>query len=154
MTQYNSAEVYTNANATIHKKLMGLLCKFDFKTEFYCGLKASELIIEVYKFLDVDRYYLFLPSRNLFLFCDISKISGLDLSNLLSKRTKIKQELVDKNDQLKNTIGIIKTTIPVEIKNLLNDVYRKISDLAFLQHLSNFDVQANILKAMLNTDSI
>lgn len=154
LTQHNAADVYTNAYAAIQKKLMGLLCKYEFKNEFYCGFKSGELIIELYKFVDTDRYFLFMPSKNLFLFCDISKLSGLDLSNLLSKRTKIKEELSDKNDQLKNTVGIIKTTIPSEIKNLLNEAYRKISDLDFLQHLSNVDVQANILKAMLNTDSI
>ena len=42
--------------------------------------------------------------------------------------------------------------MPVEIKTLLAEDYMKIEDIDFLQNLSNIDVQANILKTMLNTD--
>jgi hypothetical protein len=44
--------------------------------------------------------------------------------------------------------------MPPEIKNLLTDNYKKISDINFLENISNVDVQANILKTMLNTDII
>ena len=152
LVQYNAAEVYTNAYAVIQKKLMGLLCKYDFKTEFFCGLKAGSLVIEVYKFVDVDRYYLFFPSHNLFLFCDISKITGIDWNNALSKNERIIQELNDKNDRLKASVHVMKAYMPAEIKSLLNDTYKKVSEIDFLNNLSNADVQANILKTMLNTD--
>jgi hypothetical protein len=154
LVAYKPGEVYRNTYATIQRKLLGLLCKTDFKTEFCCGLKAGSIIIEVYKFMYEDRYFLFLPSRNLFLFCDLSKITDIDWSNTLSKKARIIQELQDKNNQLETTAAIMKTAIPPEIKTLLTEYYDKIDDVNFFQNMSNFDVQANILKTMLNTDII
>ncbi|PWS30345.1 hypothetical protein [Pedobacter paludis] len=152
LIDYQTKQVYTNVFATIEKKLMGKLCKYDFKTEFFIGLKSGELVIEVYKFLETDNYFLFFPSRNLFLFCDIEILNGLDQSNNLSEREKIVQELQYKNDKLSSNAAVLKTAIPDEIIALLEDSYHKISDINFLNHLNNFDVQSNILKAMLKTD--
>jgi len=152
LIDYQTKQVYTNVFATIEKKLMGKLCKYDFKTEFFIGLKCGELVIEVYKFLETDNYFLFFPSRNLFLFCDIEILNGLDQSNNLSEREKIVQELQYKNDKLSSNAAVLKTAIPDEIIALLEDSYHKISDINFLNHLNNFDVQSNILKAMLKTD--
>ncbi|SFE27637.1 hypothetical protein SAMN05518672_105134 [Chitinophaga sp. CF118] len=154
LTTYNPKEVYRNSHATIQRKLMGVLCKTDFKSEFICGLASSHLVLEIYKLLEEDKHFLFLPSRNVFLFCDLSKINGIDWSNTMSKKARLKQELMDKNDQLQSAANITKTTIPDEIKNLIKDYYDKIDDVNFLQNISNFDVQANILKSMLNTNSI
>lgn len=154
LTSYNSADVYANAHAVIQKKLLGLLCKYDFKTEFFCGLKAGNAIAEVYKFRDAERYFLFFPAKNLFLFCDYAKIENISRTNNISNKEKIIQELKDKNDQLQSRINVTKTHLPQEIKTLLAENYKKLTDISFLQSLSNFDAQANILKAMLNTDLI
>jgi len=152
LLQYAPAEVYTNAYATIHKKLLGLLCKYDFRSTFYYGLKAGDQILEVYNINDTDRYFLYSPAKQLFLFCDVTKIDTADLGNELSKKGAFVQELTAKNDQLNNSINIIKTTIPAEIKTLLIENYRKLNDINFLQNISQVDVQANMLKSMLNTD--
>ena len=154
LTTYNPKEVYRNAYATIQRKLMGTLCKLDFKSEFFCGLTSGHLVIEVYKLTGDERYFLFLPSRDVFLFCDIAKITGIDWTNTLSKKAKLKQELMDKNDQLQTAASITKSAVPDDIKNLIREYYHKIDDVNFLQNISNFDVQANILKSMLNTNSI
>ncbi|MHA4895098.1 hypothetical protein ACXZ1K_10115 [Pedobacter sp. PWIIR3] len=145
-------DMYVNAHASIQRKLMGQLCKFDFRTEFYCGLKSGQLIIEVYKFLDQDRYFLFFPSRNLFLFCELNDLKGIDFANHQSEKARIIQELSYKNDTLSSSSAALKTYIPAEIINLLKENYHKISDINFMDHLNNYDVQANILKAMLKTD--
>jgi len=147
------AEVYSNAYATIQRKLLGQLNKNDFRSEFYAGLKAGNQVIEVYKFTDMDRYFLYLASGNLFLFFDPASIQGVDTENTLSKRTRLMRELSDKNTRLESNIAATKAFIPVPLKNLLNEYYRKISDIDFL-HRSDFEIQANILKTMLNTDSI
>jgi len=152
LVQYNPSEVYTNAYAVIHKKLMGLLCKYEFKTEFFCGLKAGNLMMEVYKFLEVDRYFLFAPAKNLFLFCDIANITGIDWTNTVSKNERIIQELNDKNDKLNASVHVMKAYMPNDIKGILNDTYKKVSEIDFLNNLSNADIQANILKTMLDTD--
>ncbi len=154
LTHYNPAEVYSNAYAIIQKKLLGLLCKYDFKTEFLCGLKAGNAVAEVYKFLDTERYFLFYPVKSLFLFCDFTKIASISFTNQVSHKEKMIQELKDKNDQLQSSINVTKTYLPQEIKMLLAENYKKLTDISFLQNISNIDAQANILKAMLNTDMI
>lgn len=154
LIDYDQQNVYANTFATIEKKLMGLLCKYDFKSEFLYGLKSGTLIIEVYKFLATDKYFLFYPSRNLFLFCTPEQISGLDFSSTSSEKSKMIQELAYKNDKLKSNAAAVKTFIPAEIIKLLEENYTKISDINFLNNLNNFDVQANILKTMLNTDML
>lgn len=152
LIDYDPKDMYVNVHASIQRKLMGLLCKYDFKTAFFCGLKSGQLIIEVYKFIEADRHFLFFPSRNLFLFCDLQVLKDIDWSNNLSEKEKIIQELGYKNDKLESSAAALKSYIPLEIINLLEENYLKISDLNFLDHLNNFDVQANILKAMLKTD--
>jgi len=152
LVTYKPNEVYTNSYATIQKRLMGLLCKYDFKTEFFCGLKSGSQIAEVYKFVEANNYFLYSPPRDLFVFCDITRINGIDWSNNLSKKEKLINELNDKNDQLESSAGAMKSSMPAEIKTLLAEDYKKIEDINFLQNLSNIDVQANMLKTMLNTD--
>lgn len=154
LISFNEAEVYQNSYAVIEKKLMGMLCKYDFKTEFVYGLKSGMLIIEIYRFLEADQYFLFFPNRNLFLFCTLDEIAGIDVSNNLSEKMRMMQELSYSNDKLESKAAAAKTYIPPEIVALLEDNYNKIADINFLNELSNFDVQANILKAMLNTNII
>jgi hypothetical protein len=150
---YNPNEVYSNAHATIHRRLMGLLCKNDFRTVFYEGLKAGVAVIEVYKLTDADRYFLFSPVGNLFLSCDLAKVTGVDWSSTLSKKTRIIRELTEKNNKLAAAVSAAKTFMPDGIRDLLAESYKKIADINFLQS-SEFEVQANILKTMLNTDII
>lgn len=152
LIDYKESDVYVSNYGIIEKKLMGLLCKYDFKTEFVYGLKSGMLVIEIYKFLDAERYFLFFPNRNLFLFCTPEAIADIDMSTNLSEKGRMIQEMSYKNDKLESNAATVKTYIPPEIVSLLEDNYHKISDINFLNHLNNFDVQANILKAMLNTD--
>lgn len=154
LVQYNYNDTYHNTNAIIQRKLMGILLKREFRTEFYCGLKAGNLILEVYKFMDEDRHFLFSPANNLFLFCDVTKLSGIENNSNLSKKEKLAHELQDKIDKLQSDVVTMKSYMPPEIKSLLAENYKKIADINFLQSLSDVDVQANILKAMLNTDII
>jgi len=145
-------KMYVHVFASIEKKLMGLLCKYEFRSTFLMGLKSGEMVMEIYRFLDTDRHFLFFPGRNLFLFCDLTLLNEIDQSNNLSEREKIVQELEYKNDRLTSNATVLKTAIPAEIIQLLDDSYLKISDINFLNHLNNFDVQSNILKAMLKTE--
>ncbi|MBD1395318.1 hypothetical protein [Mucilaginibacter glaciei] len=154
LLQYTVKDVYSNEYATIQRKLMGSLCKYDFKTQFYCGLRASDVILEVYKFVEVNKYFIFSPLNSLLLFCDVNKLGNLDLKNTVSKRERMMRELRDKNMQLKGSAGLIKTNLPANITDLLADDYKKIADVNFMQHMNTFDVQANVLKTMLNTEII
>jgi len=152
LIDFKPEDMYMSIHASIQKKLMGQLCKYDFRTEFYCGLKSGQLIVEIYKFIDHDQRFLFLPNRNLFLFCDLNDFKGINFENNQSEKSRIIQELAYKNDTLTGSAAALKTYIPPEIVSLLKENYTKISDIDFMDHLNNFDVQANILKAMLKTD--
>ncbi|MGY3214638.1 hypothetical protein [Mucilaginibacter sp. HD30] len=154
LTTYQPNEVYINASAVIERKLMGKACKHDFRTEFYCGLKTGNLALEVYKFMDEDTYYLFYPSRNLFLLCDAAILSSIDQATEVTRNERIIQELLDKNDQLQSSAALARIYIPHEVSTLLAENYKKITDINFLQNIAGFDAQANILKTMLNTDII
>lgn len=149
---YNLNAIYSTNYAIIEKKLLGKLCKYDFKTDFYCGLKAGNVVVEVYKIQNIESYFLFLPSRNLFLFFDLAKIKELDMETSISKKSTIIQELRYKTDRLESSILGLKRYIPPDIKTLLQESYNKISDISFLNTISNADVQANVLKTMLRTD--
>lgn len=149
---YENEKVYVHNYATIEKKLLGKLCKYDFKCEFYRGLKAGTIVIEVYKLIDSEIYFSYHPTKNQFLFCDAEKIKALELENTRTHKATIMQDLQYKIDRLEGTIGLSKTHIPNDIETLLSDSYEKISDISFLDNMSNADVQANILKTMLNTD--
>lgn len=154
LVQYDPAKVYANAHAIIEKKLLGLLCKYDFKTELFFGLKAGNTVLEVYKFLGTDRYFLFYPAKNLFLFCDFKKLENINQTNQISHKEKMILELKAKSDQLQSSINVAKVYLPQEIKTLLAENYKKLTDISFMQNISNIDAQANILKAMLDTDMI
>ncbi|TWR30274.1 hypothetical protein FPZ43_04870 [Mucilaginibacter pallidiroseus] len=152
LIEFEPKEVYTNAHAIIQRKLMGLLCKYDFKSAFFCGLKTGNLIIEVYKIIDTDIFYIFYPTRNLFLLCDADEMKAISKTIAVERHDNIVDELKNKNDQLLSNIAVAKTNLPANIRQLMADHYKKISDVNFMQNIANFDAQANILKAMLNTD--
>lgn len=154
LIHYEAVEVYANAHAIIQRRLMGLMCKYDFRSEFYCGLKTGDLIIEVYKFMDHEIYYIFFPSRNLFLLCDPVEMEQITNTIEKDRPNTIIMELRNKNDQLRSNAAVVKTFLPPEIRALLADHYKKISDIELLHNISDFDAQANILKTMLNTDII
>ncbi|TDX00604.1 hypothetical protein [Dinghuibacter silviterrae] len=159
LIQYNPAEVYINAHAVIHRRLMGQLHKVNFNCTFQMGLKAGSQVLEVYKFEDPSpgsgaaKHFLYLANGNVFLFVDPVKLQGLDTDSGASKKVRLTRELTDKNTRLESNIAAAKTFIPVPVKDLLAEYYRKISDINFLEQ-SDFEVQANILKSMLNTDII
>lgn len=152
LLKYTPEVVYTNAYVVIQRKLMGVLCKYDFRSSFFCGLKAGEMIAEVYQINDTDRYFIYFLARGIFLFCDMTKINNNGQNNELSKKEVFIRELADKNDLLNNRVNIAKSTIPAEIKSLLTDNYKRLNEIDFLENISDIDVQANMLKTMLNTD--
>lgn len=154
LMQYAPGEVYKNPYAVIQRKLLGVLCRYEFRSGFYTGLRTGDAVAEVYRITDTDRYYVYFPAQSLFLFMDISKLAGLKENTETSRKEQFIQELNDKNNQLQNKINLVKTTLPPDIRALLTENYKKLNDIDFLQSIGSVDAQANILKAMLNTDMI
>jgi hypothetical protein len=154
LISFQPEEVYRNGYATIDKKLMGLQCKYNFNNIFFCGLKAGSSLLELYRMIEEDINFVYYPARNFFLICDKEKIEGINPADALSKRAKVVKELTEKNLKLEQSVATEKTGIPPDIKKLLTDYYEKVNDMDFMDFMDDFDVQANILKAMLNTESM
>lgn len=151
---FEADDVYKNGYAIIEQKLMGLQCKHKFNNKFYCGLKSGGLLLEVYQMIDEDVYFVFYPARHLFLICDYERIAHINPSEGLSKRAKVVIELTEKNIVLERQAITAKTAIPEDIEKLLNEYYEKINGMDFMDFMDDFDIQANILKAMLDTESM
>lgn len=154
LMEYEPEHMYKNGYAAIEKRLMGLQCKHDFKNTFYCGLISGNLVVEIYKLIGEDVYFLFYPDKKLFVDFPFAKISTIQLSDELSRKNKIIKELEERNDSLKNSETSVKTNLPADVAALLVAYNEKISSIDFIDFIDDYDVQANILKTMLNTDRI
>lgn len=150
LTAFSEPEVYRNAHAVIQRKLMGLLCKHEFRVHFMCGLNAGSQILEVYRIPDTGVTFIYYSGRNLFLLCDSQEIAAIR-GELSERPPDIVEDLRNRTDQLKSIMALAKVKIPPDIRALMADHYKHISDINFLQDIANYDAQANILKAMLNT---
>ncbi len=152
-TQYNLDEEYKNGYGIIDKKLLGLQCKHGFTNVFICGLKADDDTLEIYKMTASDTYFLFYPRRNFYNNFDFARISDIAIQEVQSSKAKMAQELTAKNEQLRNTESQLRKNRTPEVKELLNSYLERISSLDFLD-TSDHEVQANILRAMLNTNGL
>lgn len=154
LISFDPEHVYRNGYAIIEKKLLGLQCRQKFSNVFYLGLKAGTLLLEVYHMTGEDVYFIYYAARNLFLVCDYEKIAAIDPEQGFSKRARVVEELTEKNIQLEQQTEKTKTQIPEDIRRLLQEYFDKVNSMDFMDFMNDFDVQANILKAMLNTESM
>ena len=154
LLEFEIGQVYKNGYGVIDKKLLGLQCRYEFKNTFVGGLKDDDRSLELYKILNEEIYFIFYPSKNTFLSVDITKLSEVNLATPVSKKGKILQELEKKTDDLQESIPKVKIRIPKEVTKLLAEYHQKIEKIDFLDLIDDYDIQANILKAMLNTDSL
>lgn len=153
LIRFHPDEVYQNGYGIIHKKLMGLQCKHRFGNQWMGGLRCRQQTLELYKMNDLDRFFLYYPVRNLLLFLEPAQLEGVELAEPISKKARFIQELAAGNEALEQSIDDRKKQLPAEIQKLLEEYHSKIADIDFLE-TNNFDVQANILKTMLNTDGL
>jgi hypothetical protein len=152
-TQYNLEDEYKNGYGIINKKLLGLQCKNEFNNIFICGLKAGEDTLEIYKMTTSDTYFSFYPRRNFYNEFDFAKINDLPIPEVRSSKSKMVQELTVQNEQLRSSESQVRKHITPEVKELLRAYFERISTLDFLD-TSDHEVQANILRAMLNTNEL
>jgi len=157
LSVFDPIKVYQNDYAVIDKKLMGLQCRNQFNNAFYIGLKSGTRFLEVFKVIEEveeDFYFTFDPNSNRFLICDFSKIKDIEPIQAISKKEKVVHELHAKNRELSFSVSAIKTKIPEDVKKLLEEYYNKIKGMDFLDFIDDLDVQANILKVMLDTKTM
>lgn len=154
LTSFDPDEIYRNGYGIIEKKLMGLECKHDFGNSFYGGVRVGGEMVEIYRLDAEDHYFIFHPQRHLFLSCSLEQLAGVPPLVQESKKSKIIHELTEKNNGLKKAMVATRTQLPDEVVKLLQEYLDKISGIDFLDLIDDYDIQANILKTMLNTEGM
>jgi len=150
LTDTEGKKTYQNEQAVIERKLLGRLNILNFRVKFACGLTHNNDCIEVFDFFDSNDKFVFINSNKSFYLLDEEAVKGSDLSKNLSNKGGIIQGLIHKNDQLRDKLATIKTSMPNDVEAVLEAYLEKISGVDFLEELQNVDEQTNILRAMLN----
>lgn len=154
VTSYKSSDVYRNSFGTIGKTLLSDLVSKMYKVDFFAGAKIGNILMEIYKIKDTDKYMLFIPAKNSFLPCDLKVFPHEKWEAEASKKEHTIKDLMKKNLELEREIKRHQKLIDDDIKDLLEENYNKISELDFLADLENIDIQANTLRTMLETKMI
>jgi hypothetical protein len=156
--EHDPARTYRNGYGAIEKKLMGLQCKHRFKNTFHCGIKAGARVAEVFRLRDFivedddHEFFVFDPARNLLLGAAPETVAQIPAEGATSKKAQTIFALQETNARLQRSLPLIKTEMPEGVRGLLDDYLRRIEGIDFLEMIDRFDIQANILKTMLNTD--
>lgn len=143
-------KMYSNVHALFEKKLLGRLNIYKFQIKFLCGLVCGNDVIEVYEFRDTNDRFIFVDEHNAFYFFSEEDSKGIDLSRNHAAKQEVIKQLEVKNNQLKEQLASIKTSIPESVLEVQKAYLEKISAVDFLNELQNVDEQTNILRAMLN----
>lgn len=154
LIEYDKSTVYRNSFATIDKQLLLALGQANFNVKFFAGVRFDPLLAEIYKIQTDDKYFLFLPSKNLFVNIDINIFPYEEWDAAMSKKEVTIRNLNKKNIKLESNIKSTYKYISQEISELLEEDYKVITDLDFLASLEDIDTQANVLKSMLETKMI
>lgn len=154
LTTYNHSDAYRNPFGAIEKKLLMTLASASYKIIFCFGIRINNILLEVYKLQNEDTYFSFQPSKNNFLPCDVNLLPYKEWDNQSSKKQQSIKELTQKSFQLEREIKANLRKIDPDISDLLEENLQKITDLDFLADLENIDIQANTLKAMIDTKMI
>lgn len=154
LTSYNHSDAYRNTFGAIDKKLLANLVKKSYKVQFCFGIRINNTLLEIYKIHDEDSYFLFQPTKNNFLPCDINVFPYKEWESESSKKERSVKELMQKNLQLERDIKLNLRHIDTDITVLLDENLKKVTELDFLADLENIDIQANTLRAMIETKMI
>lgn len=154
LTAYKSQDVYRNPFGVIGKVLLSDLAKGMYKIDFFAGIRVGNTLMEIYKLMAEDKYFLFLPSKNTFLSCDIQLFPYQEWLKESSKKERSVKDLTKKNIELEKSIKQNTKHIDTDIISLLEENYKKITEVDFLADLENIDIQANTLRTMLETKMI
>lgn len=152
---YSSADVYRNSYGAIGRALLATLAANSYAIDFYAGIRIGNLLAEIYRIRNNGMFFIFVPSKNLFLQVEMSIFPDKDewVTELSKKESTIK-DLTIKNIELEKEIKTNLKKIDGDISDLLKENLKKITDIDFLADLENVDIQANTLKTMLETKMI
>lgn len=151
---YKSDDVYRNRYGVIGKDTLNTMAQHLYKISFVAGIRVGNMLMEIYKIDGEDKYFTFIAAKNYFLPCDITLFPYKEWGLENTKKERGIKELLLKNIDLERDIKQNLKHIDQDIINLLNENHQKISEVNFLEDLENVDMQANTLKAMLETKMI
>lgn len=152
LISYSSSDVYRNSYGAIGRTLLTNLAANSYAIDFFAGIRIGNLMAEIYRIRNHGMFFLFVPSKNLFLEVEMSLFPEKDeWITLLSKKESSIKELTLKNIELEKNIKTNIRKLDEDIAELLKENLKKITDIDFLADLENVDIQANTLKAMLET---
>jgi hypothetical protein len=143
---------YQNVYAKIERKLLGKLNACKFRIKFTCGLVCNNELIEVFDFIDSNEKFIFVTNDKSFILLDPLNAKNVNFSKNTSSSNQVVSQLIEKNEDLKEKLSQIKTSLTKEVLDVLKSYLDKISSVDFLDELQNVDEQTNILKAMLNVN--
>lgn len=152
---YSSSDVYRNSYGAIGRTLLTTLAANAYAIDFFAGIRIGNMLAEIYRIRNNESYFIFVPSKNLFLPVEMSLFPEKDewITELSKKESTIK-DLTKKNIELEKNIKSNLKKIDEDILELLKENLKKITDIDFLADLENVDIQANTLKAMIETKMI
>lgn len=150
LTEHADKKVYGGDSFSIERKLLGKLNIYHFSVKFLCGLQCGEQNAEIFEFLHSSEKFVFVHDSKSFYLLDSMNLEGIDISRNQSSKNQVLEQLQQKNEALKEQLGKIRSTLPLEVENVLDSYLEKISGVDFLEELQSVDEQTNILKAMLN----
>lgn len=154
LTTYDHNDAYRNTFGVINKQLLADLVKVNYKVQFCFGIRINNTLMEIYKIGNEEKYFLFQPTKNNFLPCDINVFPYKKWESESSKKERSIKELILKNIQLEKDIKFNLRHINSDIALLLDENLKRITELDFLADLENIDIQANTLRTMIETKMI
>lgn len=151
---YESNEVYRNRYGLIGRDVLNSLAQRLYKIDFLAGIRAGNMLMEIYQIGNEEKYFVFIPAKNYFLPCDVTVFPYKEWQEEANKKRQGIKDLLQKNIQLERDIRQNAKLIDEDIITLLSENQKRISEVDFLEDLEKIDVQANTLKTMLETKMI
>ncbi|WP_172283781.1 hypothetical protein [Chryseobacterium sp. LAM-KRS1] len=133
----------------IERKLLGKLNIQNFKVRFMCGYKIDRNEYELFRIFQSDEHFIFnIEEKRLYLIDD--ELAYLNTAENESNQIVIINQLKRKNQELEESIGERKRTLPEDVETVLKDYLRNLENVDIMSKIFDVNEETNILRAMLN----
>ncbi|MDC8106759.1 hypothetical protein MTQ00_19830 [Chryseobacterium sp. B21-037] len=133
----------------IERKLLGKLNIQNFKVRFMCGYRIDRNEYELFRIFQSDEHFIFnIEEKRLYLIDD--ELAYLNTAENESNQIVIINQLKRKNQELEESIGERKRTLPEDVETVLKDYLRNLENVDIMSKIFDVNEETNILRAMLN----
>ncbi|WP_345990580.1 hypothetical protein AAEU33_01165 [Chryseobacterium sp. Chry.R1] len=133
----------------IERKLLGKLNIQNFKVRFMCGYRIDRNEYELFRIFQLDEHFIFnIEEKRLYLIDD--ELAYLNTAENESNQIVIINQLKRKNQELEESIGERKRTLPEDVESVLKDYLRNLENVDIMSKIFDVNEETNILRAMLN----